>query len=342
MALRIIFLSLFAVSSLCGQFDHIPIFEDLEDEDLRAALFENYKTQNVLNLSTTKDTLYKNIYLHKDSVRCVYSGFSMFLDLSEDPSQFLFGSGSSRNINLEHSYPQSKGAGSGPAQSDMHALFPSRVDINSARGSDPLAEIDDNQTLNWYFDDQTMNSIPQSRIDAYSEDNNSHFEPRENIKGNLARAFFYFYTMYRDEAIDADPGFFQNQLEDLCVWHSDDPVDSLEWLRTFRISEYQDGLPNPFVLDCSLARLYCSDIIAVCQRTGISENDEIDFFVYPNLLSPGDRITIESNQQTYNNIRFQYVDFAGKISNTNFIRLSDSSFEIEAPAVKGNSFKEKR
>ncbi|MEY3053095.1 MAG: hypothetical protein RLY31_2880, partial [Bacteroidota bacterium] len=85
-------------------------------------------------------------------------------------------------------------------------------------------------------------------------------EPREDHKGNVARAMFYFYTMYREQADDADPDFFDLQRETLCQWHYADPVDSLEHARSLMIAAYQDGLANPFVLDCTTAtRSYCSD-----------------------------------------------------------------------------------
>jgi hypothetical protein len=60
----------------------------------------------------------------------------------------------------------------------------------------------------------------------------------------------------------------------LCDWHNYDPVDSLEWERTFAIAKYQDNKANPFVLDCSLAkRAYCPNL----QTCKINSNT-IDLF----------------------------------------------------------------
>ncbi|MDV7400839.1 endonuclease, partial [Arthrospira platensis SPKY1] len=84
------------------------------------------------------------------------------------------------------------------------------------------------------------------------------FEPREAVKGAIARAMFYFYTMYREEADAADPDFFRQQVQTLCQWHRQAPPDARELARTRAIARHQDGKPNPFVLDASLAeRAFC-------------------------------------------------------------------------------------
>ncbi|MFN8329951.1 MAG: hypothetical protein U0T81_01815 [Saprospiraceae bacterium] len=55
---------------------------------------------------------------------------------------------------------------------------------------------------------------------------------------------------------------FLNPCAQHCVTGIQDPVDSLEWKRTFMISQYQDGKANPFVLDCTLPqRCYCEGLI---------------------------------------------------------------------------------
>ena len=88
--------------------------------------------------------------------------------------------------------PQSRGAENGYAKSDMHHLYPTRVDVNSDRGSFPFAEIDDNRTESWYYLNQTRGSIPSTNIDLYSEKQGSRFEPREDHKGDVARSMFLF------------------------------------------------------------------------------------------------------------------------------------------------------
>lgn len=247
---------------LCGGIQHgvAQIFPGLTGETLVDALRNDYTPTHLLNDTQVKDTLYAVIFADQDTVHCIYSGMARYLPTGVDPSQWLYGNGTETgSMNLEHSWPQAKGAGEGTGgNTNMYHLFPSRSAINSDRGDSPYTDINDNQTTRWYYRDQEMSSKPSGNIDAYSEYINGAFEPRESVKGDIARAMFYFWTIYRDDAIAADPGFFNLQLDKLCAWHNQDPVDAQEMERNQRIAQYQ-GRENPFILDCSLVmRAYCS------------------------------------------------------------------------------------
>ncbi len=263
---------------------HQDVFPDLEGQPLLDALESSYKPAFTLGNSAAKDTLYAVIYhLPGDSLRAVYTAYTIHLPQGEDPSQAAF----ARDVNLEHTYPKSKGAAGGPQESDMHHLFPTRVEVNADRGSLPFGESPDDQTTNWYYQATEQSTIPASQINAWSELlENVLFEPREDHKGNVARAMFYFYTMYHEAADQIDDTYFENQRETLCLWHYLDPVDQKEWDRTFLIAQYQDDKPNPFVLDCTLAkRTYCADVDMSCLTA--NENLNVpEFFswkgLYPN------------------------------------------------------------
>jgi hypothetical protein len=259
--------SFLLLSFICFQFSAVfsQIYPALTGQALLDQLVFDFKPSTVLGYDEARDTLYGRIYLTEGSVTCVYSGFSLSLPPGEDPSTFLFMNGSADGINCEHTFPRSKGADIGNPKSDMHHLYPTRAGVNTARGNDPYAEIPDQQTIKWYRLDEELTTIPPTMIEEYSERGNGSFEPREDHKGNVARAMFYFYTMYREQADDADPDFFDLQRETLCQWHYTDPVDSLEHARSLMIASYQDGLANPFVLDCTTAtRSYCSDAPQPC------------------------------------------------------------------------------
>lgn len=134
-------------------------------------------------------------------------------------------------------------------RSDIHHLFPTHKDVNSARSNFPFDEIDDNLTDKWYVKDgselQILTEIPSRNIDSYSElDKNKAFEPREEHKGNLARAVYYFYTMYPSEAGNI------SRIADrdvLFQWHINDPVDSAEIERNNRVAA-QQGNRNPYIV----------------------------------------------------------------------------------------------
>lgn len=279
----IVFLLTHTSLILSAQFDHEDVYPDLNGTALLEALQDDYTTPDVLSFSNARDTLFSVIWGKNDSLECVYTGFKRYMDPDEDPTVTVFNNGSADGINTEHSYPQSKGAEDGNPRADMHHLFPTRVDINGVRASHPFEEIPDNETATWYSGDIKTNNIPSAAtIDEYSEFRSGGFEVRESFKGNIARAIFYFYTIYRDQADDADPEFFAIQQEDLCDWHFEDPVDEEEWLNTFGIAKYQGDIPNPFILDCSLARLYCPQIDIACGLVGSKETELLKPVVYPN------------------------------------------------------------
>ena len=278
MILRILLIC-FVASCASAQAPHIDIFKGVTDDDLYQALVQFYTTSQTLSDSDMKDTLMARIYYDANTqqVKCVYTHHTRPLSPdSENPNQDVFDNGQASGLNVEHIFPRDKGAKSGIASTDMHHLAPAKVNVNADRNNLPFDDIPDNQTQRWYLEEREQTSIPATRIDEYSEWTNMAFEPREDYKGAVARAMFYFYTIYRDNTIDNDPEFFDRQRETLCQWHYDFPASQEEWDRTYRVAQYQDGIPNPFVLDCSLAgRLYCDEISSACQQLVSVEQEEI-------------------------------------------------------------------
>jgi len=277
MRLSIIILTLLFSCSLSGQF-YIPVFPNQNGDELLQNLVEEYKPISVLSLDAAKDIIYSEIYNLNDSVSGVYTNHTLFLPKNVDPSTYLHMDDSPHGINVEHTYPKSKGSENGNAEKDMHHLFPTRSGVNSSRKNLPFGEILDSETETWYYLNFSTSLIPSENKENYSERGGGLFEPQESHKGNVARAIMYFYTMYIQEANEKDSTFFETQRSTLCNWHQEDPVDSLEWQRTFNIAQYQSGKSNPFVLDSTLAeRSYCG--LSGTKRV-ISNID--NFKVYPN------------------------------------------------------------
>ena len=224
------------------------IFPGLTGQELIDSLRANYKPATVLNYDDARDVMFSEIDNYNDSVRCVYSGYTIYIDPTQDPSTDAYNKG----VNTEHTWPQSYGTDHGNAHDDLHHLFPVRDAVNSSRSNDPFADIPDSDTDKWWRDDYYLTTIPNSHIDEYSEkDNDGWFEPREDHKGNAARAIFYVYTMYKEQL---DTTFFEIQKNTLRRWHNIDTVDARERERTYKIAPYQDDKPNPFVLDSTLVR----------------------------------------------------------------------------------------
>lgn len=298
--------------NLIAQYDHIPVFPALQGEDLYDELILFYTPETVYDYGPARDILFGEVYVVNDTVKGIYTDFARYLDPNEDPTDYLFNNGSTQAINTEHAYPQSKGASAYPAKSDMHHLYPSRAIVNTARGSDPFSDISDTKVDDWYYLDIKMSSIPSQNRDLYSEDDNEKFEPRESVKGNIARAMFYFYTIYRPRADAADPDYFEIQRQTLCDWHFQDPVDQLEWERSFQIGTIQGGTANPFVMDCSVAsRMYCNVDENCALLDPVQNIPNIHLKVFPNPTTSHFNVDINLPKET--TIQVQFVNVLGQI-----------------------------
>jgi len=213
-------------------------------------------------------------------VTCVYSGF-------EQPAQnasFL------DPINTEHTIPQSWFESQEPMRSDIHHLFPTHGEVNQARGNLGFDEVQDSQADEWFvgsagnFIDQS--GQPSSDVDDYSEVHyNVAFEPREEQKGNTARAVFYFFTMY-PQFIDSYLSQI-GSLEWLYLWHQLDPPDAIEVERNEQIQEIQ-GNYNPYIYEPDLLGIawgFVSGLVEEEVHVGVYPNPAVDWL---NLESASD------------------------------------------------------
>ena len=190
----------------------------------------------------------------QDGVIGVYTGYFVPFDCTPscDPSQDVFNN--SAGINQEHTWPNS--LLTGIADNDLHNLFPTQVRVNADRGTLRFAESPDAQTDLWYRGGPpyTQTSIPAADIDEYSEIRTGQsFEPREDHKGNVARALFYMDAVYDTQTSGTFP-FDQAQRDVLYDWHYADPITAADQARSARVAQFQSGKDNPFVLDSTLVR----------------------------------------------------------------------------------------
>lgn len=146
--------------------------------------------------------------------------------------------------NKEHVWAKSHGF---PNESyepycDAHHLRPSTTKINSTRSNKDFGE------------------VPNATPDAYgNKTNNDLFEPRDEVKGDIARMMFYMETRYGSNtkynlklvnsqttsASDLN-GRFGN-LETLIKWHYDDPVSKEEIYRNNVIFDNYQHNRNPYI-----------------------------------------------------------------------------------------------
>ncbi len=237
------------------------LFPGQSGEALLASIRAEYRPAT---LSGDNDDLYARI----DSTTVdgqlgvigVYTGLFVPFDgvPNDDPSQDVYNGGSPSGVtmNQEHTWPKAElnGSSSARSESDLHNLFPTQVGVNADRGNLPFADIPDNLTTRWYrgAPPYTQTSTPTEDIDEYSElRQNVSFEPREDHKGNVARALFYIEAMYPEETNEA---WLEGQLETLYEWHYADPITEADQARSARVGAFQSGKDNPFVLDSTLVR----------------------------------------------------------------------------------------
>ncbi|WP_082780281.1 endonuclease [Rufibacter sp. DG15C] len=218
---------------------------NLSGSELKAWLRQNwYDGKRVdLGYDAARGKMYNYVDNYDNKVTCVYSGYQESNPYSETNT-----SPSLNELNCEHTVPQSWFNEVSRMKSDIHHLFPTVMQWNSDRGSDPFAEIPDAQTQKWIRLLSSQTSIPTSNIDEYSEDTGSQFEPREDHKGNLARAVFYFYTMHEGQTFDAGKNVVSavGDLQTLYNWHLKDPADARELERNNRVQRAQ-GNRNPYI-----------------------------------------------------------------------------------------------
>jgi len=229
------------------------ILPNLSGTALLNQLAQTYAPARSLGYNSGRDYLYGVVENQNGVITGVYTGHQIQLNPAAEPRMDVFAKG----LNAEHVWPQSKGA-KGAARSDLHHLFPSLIRVNGTRGNHPFEDIPDEQTDRWFLGTAELRSLPTSNIDDYSEFDPGRFEPREVKKGDVARAMFYFYTMYQSQADAVDQSFFPSQQTVLCRWHEQDPPDALEIARSHAIAQSGQGNDNPFILDPTLAsRTYC-------------------------------------------------------------------------------------
>lgn len=134
-------------------------------------------------------------------------------------------------VNVEHAWPQSHFTSQFPKsfqKADLHILFPTMSYINSIRGNFPFGEV--------VTAKQTPCSQAALGMNAAGE---QVFEPDDAIKGDMARATFYFSTRYK---VKVD----KNQEEALRRWHQMDKPDVREVELNDKIFDIQKNR-NPFI-----------------------------------------------------------------------------------------------
>ena len=215
----------------------------LSGEALRAELHNIIKDHQSFSYTTTKTILREadEDYNNPDNIILVYTGNSI--------DKFDFASNFEPDFwNREHVWPKSHGdfdAGDPfevPAYTDAHNLKPVDHSMNTLRGEKDFEN----------GGDIVFNG--SSLTDCFST--NSTFEPRNEVKGDIARMIFYMDLRYEGgtgepnlvvvEGLTTYPNPQIGSLSTLLEWHEQDPPDAFEKRRNDVIFKWQ-GNRNPFI-----------------------------------------------------------------------------------------------
>jgi endonuclease I/subtilisin-like proprotein convertase family protein len=198
-------------------------FKGLRDQALLKAIQGASSGKHVVSYSEARKEIFTNVDVNNGKVRDVYTHRE--INGGKIPN--------SSDMNVEHTWPQSKGA-TGTAKSDLHHLFPTDSKANSTRSSFPFGKV---EKVQW--------SSPSGAKFGTDAQGRKVFEPPAEHKGNVARAMFYFSAEYNKRIPPEEEAVLRE-------WNKLDAVDSAEIERNRRVAAVQ-GNNNQFVLNSNLA-----------------------------------------------------------------------------------------
>jgi len=292
---------LFIQSSIFAQ---IPIgyYDNAEGEtgeNLKNALYNIIKGHTEFPYTDDPETDVWDILKETDrdpenpnNVIELYTGWSI-----EASQEWNLGSGWSR----EHVWSKSRG--------DFGTSEGAGTDVHHLRPADPLTNSAKN---NRWFDNSDEPYLSGGEYTGCFKNNeNWTWQPRENVKGDVARMIFYMATRYEGENGEPDlevinyiPSDNSTSepvyalLNTLLQWHLEDDVDEWEQNRNNIIYNYQ-GNRNPFIDHPEFVTLIWGDPI------NVPEIEQPTIKIFPNPTTTN--ITINTGENSFTEVRVYTV-----------------------------------
>ena len=213
-------------------------------EALKTALYQIINSHHVIGYDGLYEAYKKTDTRADGYVRDWYSKTTKYRHVTDKAGNY---SKEGDCYNREHSVPQSWFSGSTIACDIVHVL-PTDGYVNNRRSNYPFGEVN-NVT---YSSNQGYCKLGSCKTEGY---NGTVFEPGDDIKGDLARAYFYMATCYENVAKNWGHDVFTgNQYNPfstwafnmLLRWAQEDPIDDIEIARNNAVYETQQNR-NPFV-----------------------------------------------------------------------------------------------
>lgn len=216
-------------------------FAIVRSNEIREHLKNLYSTHKVYSYGTARVYMYNNVDCTDNQLFLMYSGttYPWTCGRTSKPSP--------RDINAEHSVPQSLFDKQIPMVSDLHHIYPAATKVNGARSSFRFTEVDYSECNMFCRDLSCTKKKPQSNFEDYScLTKSNEFMPRESDRGEIARGIFYFFTVYDSYDISrvGPQSLFKK-------WNNQYPPSEREKTRNDRLNLTQ-GNRNPYVDDYSL------------------------------------------------------------------------------------------
>ena len=234
------------------------VTDNLKDNDLIEALYQKIKGHHSISYNSAGGKL--------DSIDGKFCSYTGLTNLS---------------LNTEHVWPQSYFGGNSPMVSDLHHLRNVSNTVNSKRGNVHFGNVmktdcnpscydncnydndcQENNTCCYFCDwdgvlyDSGTQTLAKKGKPSTNCNDHPVFEPMDDIKGDVARALFYFAVRYKDKDINQSqsymtgpapynhiPSYEENVLRQ---WHVQDPVSQAELNRNNKIEAIQHNR-NPFI-----------------------------------------------------------------------------------------------
>lgn len=257
---------------------------------------------NQLTYFIYKETILKDFEIQDTTngqsyVECVYSGERKVFDEPFDWSA----QGYSREHSFCHSWMPSYPANSPekPEYTDQHHLFPTNLnDVNSPRSNLPLGEI--TGAVQYTFLDCKIGYNGPQMV----------FEPRDEHKGNAARAIMYVATCY-NFPLDGNAASTKQDFETLKAWHFQDLPDNYEIARHEYVYSVQNNR-NPYIdsvdFVCHIDIDDNSYVVNGCTAS-IEEQLKSNFSIFP--VPSSDKVFLQVNDTKIT--AYTVVDLNGKI-----------------------------
>jgi endonuclease I len=237
----------------------------LTGDDLKSALHEIINDHTEYSYNDLRDFILRDTDEDPDNpnnIILLYTGRSQ--------NKNTFGGGVD-DWNREHVWAKSHGdfGNDPPCGTDAHHIRPTDVSVNSDRGNKDF--------------DNGGQQHPEATGCYYDDDS---WEPRDAVKGDVARMIFYMSVRYEGDNGEPDlevvdwvnsaPEPEHGKFSTLYAWHQQDPPDAFEINRNEVIYSYQ-GNRNPFIDHPEFLILIYDPTNAISEYS-----KEVDFTIYPN------------------------------------------------------------